>query len=84
MAFVDLCRLCGSDTLNTVQNRIFEGEGRVKKYALKISECLSLQVRSLSHPRSRGIQPREPSAATDLFSGHSSALLHAFLSHGLG
>jgi len=48
MAFVDLCRLCGSDTLNTVQNRIFEGEGRDKKYALKISECLSLQVRSLS------------------------------------
>lgn len=40
----DLCRLCGTDTLNIVRNAIFEGEGRVKKYALKISECLTLQV----------------------------------------
>jgi hypothetical protein len=44
MAFVDLCRLCGTDTLNIVRNAIFEGEGRVKKYALKITECLTLQV----------------------------------------
>jgi len=44
MAFVDLCRLCGTDTVNIVRNAIFEGEGRAKKYALKISECLTLQV----------------------------------------
>jgi hypothetical protein len=44
MALVDLCRLCGTDTLNILRNCIFEGEGRVKKYALKISECLTLQV----------------------------------------
>jgi hypothetical protein len=44
MAFVDLCRLCGTDTLDNVRNAIFEHEGRVKKYALKISECLTLQV----------------------------------------
>jgi hypothetical protein len=44
MAFVDLCRLCGTDTLNNVRNAIFKGEGRLKKYALKISECLTLQV----------------------------------------
>ena len=44
MAFVDLCRLCGTDTLNIVRNAIFEGEGRAKKYALKISQCLALQV----------------------------------------
>jgi hypothetical protein len=44
MAFLDLCRLCGTDTLNVVRNAIFEGEGRAKKYALKISECLTLQV----------------------------------------
>jgi hypothetical protein len=44
MAFVDLCRLCGTDTLNIVRNAIFEGEGRAKKYALKITECLTLQV----------------------------------------
>jgi hypothetical protein len=44
MAFVDLCRLCGTDTVNIVQNAIFDDEGRVKKYALKISECLTLQV----------------------------------------
>jgi hypothetical protein len=48
MAFVDLCRLCGSDTLNIVRNPIFEGAGREKKYALKISECLSLLVRLIS------------------------------------
>jgi hypothetical protein len=47
MALVDLCRLCGFDTLNILRNAIFEGEGRVKKYALKISECLALQVGSL-------------------------------------
>jgi hypothetical protein len=46
MAFVDLCRLCGTDTLNIVRNAIFQGEGRAKKYALKISECLTLQVGS--------------------------------------
>jgi hypothetical protein len=40
----DLCRLCGTDTLNIVRNAIFDGEGRVKKYALKITECLTLQV----------------------------------------
>jgi hypothetical protein len=45
MAFVDQCRLCGTDTLNILRNPIFEGEGRVKKYARKISECLMLQVR---------------------------------------
>jgi hypothetical protein len=44
MAFVDLCRLCGTDTLNILRNAIFEGEGPAKKYALKISECLTLQV----------------------------------------
>jgi len=44
MAFLDLCRLCGTDTLNILRNAIFEGEGRAKKYALKISECLTLQV----------------------------------------
>jgi hypothetical protein len=44
MAFVDLCRLCGTDTLNIVRNAIFEGEGRAKKYALKITKCLALQV----------------------------------------
>jgi hypothetical protein len=44
MAFADLCRLCGTDTLNIVRNAIFEGEGRAKKYALKISQCLALQV----------------------------------------
>jgi hypothetical protein len=44
MALVDLCRLCGTDTLNIVRNAIFEGEGRLKKYALKITECLALQV----------------------------------------
>ena len=44
MAFVDLCHLCGTDTLNKVRNAIFEGEGRRMKYALKISDCLSLQV----------------------------------------
>jgi hypothetical protein len=44
MAFVDLCRLCGTDTLNILRNAIFEGKGRAKKYALKISECLTLQV----------------------------------------
>jgi hypothetical protein len=46
MAFVDLCRLCGTDTVNIVRNAIFEGDGRAKKYALKISQCLDLQVRS--------------------------------------
>lgn len=51
MAFVDLCRLCGTDTLNIVRNAIFGGEGRVKKYALKISECLTLQVSAIfRHP----------------------------------
>jgi len=50
MAFVDLCRLCGTDTLNIVRNAIFEGEGRAKKYALKITECLTLQVIYLSIP----------------------------------
>jgi hypothetical protein len=44
MVFVDLCRLCGTDTVNILRNAIFEGEGRAKKYALKISECLTLQV----------------------------------------
>jgi hypothetical protein len=46
MAFVDLCRLCGTDTLNILRNAIFKGEGSAKKYALKISECLILQVGS--------------------------------------
>jgi hypothetical protein len=46
MAFVDLCRLCGTDTLNVVRNGIFEGKGRAKKYALKISDCLTLRVSS--------------------------------------
>jgi hypothetical protein len=50
MTFVDLCRLCGTDTLNIVRNAIFEGEGRAKKYALKIIECLTLQVINLSIP----------------------------------
>jgi hypothetical protein len=49
MAFGDLCRLCGTDTVNIVRNAIFEGEGRLKKYALKISECLTLQVRFPLH-----------------------------------
>ncbi|XP_059484614.1 zinc finger protein 493-like [Neocloeon triangulifer] len=40
----DMCRLCGTDTLNIVRHAIFEGEGLTKKYALKISECLPLQV----------------------------------------
>jgi hypothetical protein len=55
MAFVDLCRLCGMDTVNLKRNAIFEGEGRIKKYALKISECLTLQVGSkfLSRDNSR-------------------------------
>jgi hypothetical protein len=44
MAFGDLCRLCGTDTLNILRNAIFKGEGRLKKYAHKISECLTLQV----------------------------------------
>jgi hypothetical protein len=44
MAFVDLCRLCGTDTVSVVRNAIFEGEGRAKKYALKISDCTTLQV----------------------------------------
>jgi hypothetical protein len=44
MALVNLCRLCGTNTINIVRNVIFEGEGRAKKYALKISECLALQV----------------------------------------
>jgi hypothetical protein len=52
MAFDDLCRLCGTDTLNVLRNCIFEGEGRAKKYAIKISECLPLQVGSpFSQPR---------------------------------
>jgi hypothetical protein len=61
MAFVDLCRLCGTDTLKILRNSIFEGEGRAKKYALKISECLTLQVSAdyaafklLPAPRDRG------------------------------
>jgi KRAB domain-containing zinc finger protein len=45
MALVDMCRLCGTDTFNIVRNAIFEGEGRSKKYALKILECLTLQVK---------------------------------------
>jgi hypothetical protein len=45
MALVDLCRLCGVDTLNTVSYPIFEGEGCAKRYARKIAECLTLQVR---------------------------------------
>jgi hypothetical protein len=44
MALDNLCRLCGTDTINIVRNAIFEGEGRSKKYALKILECLTLQV----------------------------------------
>jgi hypothetical protein len=44
MAFANLCRLCGTDTVNIVRNAIFEGEGRAKKYALKISQCLALEV----------------------------------------
>jgi hypothetical protein len=52
MAFVDLCRLCGTDTVNIVRNAIFEGDGSVKKYALKILECLALQVsHRISQPR---------------------------------
>jgi hypothetical protein len=45
MAFVDQCRLCGTDTLNILRNAIFEGEGRLNNFALKISECLTLQVK---------------------------------------
>jgi hypothetical protein len=58
MAFIDLCRLCGIDTVNL--KRIFEGEGRLKKYALKITECLTLKVIiSFLHrpPRSKFPQP---------------------------
>jgi hypothetical protein len=56
MAFVDLCRLCGTDTLNILRNAIFEGEGRAKKYAHKISECLTLQVGSkFSQPQLSGM-----------------------------
>jgi hypothetical protein len=57
MALVDLCRLCGTDTLNIVRNDIFKGEGRLKKYAPKISDCLSLQVshRISQSSRLRGI-----------------------------
>jgi hypothetical protein len=44
-SMADLCRLCGANTLNIARNAIFEGEGRTKKYALKINECLALQVR---------------------------------------
>jgi hypothetical protein len=51
MAFFDRCRLCGTDTLNIVRNAIFEGEGLVKKYDLKIAECLTLQV--IHHPLSQ-------------------------------
>jgi hypothetical protein len=53
MVFVDLCRLCGTDTVNIVRNAIFEGEGRAKKYALKITECLTLQVSH--HPFSQSL-----------------------------
>jgi hypothetical protein len=51
MAFVDQCRLCGTDTLNILRNAIFEGEVRLNNFALKISECLTLQVKCL-HLRS--------------------------------
>jgi hypothetical protein len=45
MAFVDLCRLCGTNTLDMeVRNAIFEGGGRAKKYAQKMSVCLSIKV----------------------------------------
>ncbi|XP_065346239.1 zinc finger protein Xfin-like isoform X4 [Cloeon dipterum] len=40
----DMCRLCGTDTLNVVRHHIFEGEGQVKKSAQKISECLPLHI----------------------------------------
>jgi hypothetical protein len=55
MSFVNLCRLCGMDTVNLKRNAIFEGEGRRKKYALKISECLTLKV-IISFPSSAPIQ----------------------------
>jgi hypothetical protein len=68
MAFVDLCRLCGTDTLNTVRNAIFKGEGRIKKYALKISGCLTLKVsHQNSQPKLLGKQiPPGPWVASGL------------------
>jgi hypothetical protein len=65
MAFVDLCRLCGADTLNILRNPIFEGEGREKKYALKIAECLTLLVSCSFFPFNfwRSIKcPKKPSS----------------------
>jgi hypothetical protein len=47
MALVDECRLCGTDTLNRERYAIFDGEGRNKKFARKIEDCLRIQVREI-------------------------------------
>jgi hypothetical protein len=49
MGFVDLCRLCGTDTLQISWNSIFQGEGgdgkkSEKDYSMKIFTCLALVV----------------------------------------
>lgn len=40
----DMCRLCGTDTSILWRKTIFAGKGLRSQYALKISECLFLQV----------------------------------------
>jgi hypothetical protein len=48
MALVDECRLCGTDTFTRERYAIFDGEGRTKKYARKIEDCLRIQVREIA------------------------------------
>ncbi|XP_065348024.1 zinc finger protein 883-like isoform X2 [Cloeon dipterum] len=43
---LDLCRLCGTDTLSMsiLRHNIFDDEGQLKKFAEKISSCLPVNV----------------------------------------
>ncbi|KAF4521678.1 hypothetical protein B566_EDAN006266 [Ephemera danica] len=43
--FVDLCRICATETQSIVRHFIFEGEGKLRDLSKKIAACLPVKVK---------------------------------------